>query len=68
MMIHHLDVTNHERLEFQEFQLLTPAHGRIIDRSTKITCDGKVKALLLKADATYKPIRSTSYEAALRNL
>jgi hypothetical protein len=70
-MIERLNVTpilTNEQLKSLRLRLLTPAQGRTIDRSTEITCEGKVKALLLKADGPDKPIKAISYDAALRAL
>jgi hypothetical protein len=56
-----------EQLESLRFQLLTPTHGHLIQRSVLITCEGMVKALYLKA-GDHKPITDLSYKAALRGL
>jgi hypothetical protein len=51
-------VLNAEQLKSLRFRLLTADHGRPIERSTLIRCEGKVKALLLRnalPDTHYRP-------------
>lgn len=69
-MIETLDISpvlTDEQLEALRFQPLTPAHFQPIDRSIQINCEGKLKALFLKAE-DYQPISDISYTAALRGL
>lgn len=70
MTIEHLDVMpvlTNEQLESLRFRLLTPADGRLIERSTLITCEGELKALFLKAE-THHPILGSHYSYALKAL
>lgn len=70
MTIDHLQVTpllTNEQLEALRFRLLTPADGRLIDRSTLVTCEGELKALYLKAE-THHPISAGRYSYALKAL
>jgi hypothetical protein len=45
-------------------QLLSPAHGRVIERSTQVLCKGELKALYLRAE-DHQPISEHSYYRAL---
>lgn len=66
MRIAHLDVPsvlNAEQLESLRFQLLQPSYGTLIEENMLVTCDGKLKALLLKG-----VIRDDAYRYALRGL
>jgi len=56
-----------KQLEALRFQPLAPAQFRPITTSTEIFCEGKLKALFLKAEDE-KPIAQLSYDAALRGL
>jgi len=70
MTLEHLEVTpvlTNEQLESLRFQLLTPDHGRLIERSTLVTCNGELKALYLKAE-THHPISASRYTYALNAL
>ena len=69
-MIETLDirpVLTDEQLEALRLQPLTPAHFKPITTSTRVICEGKLKALFLKAEGE-KPITQLSYDAALRGL
>ncbi len=60
-------VLTDEQLEALRFQPLTPAHCQPITTSAQVFCEGKLKALFLKAEAE-GPITQLSYLAALRGL
>src|SRR5208283_6097471 len=45
------------RLKSLEHQLLDPSTARLITQNTKITCEGKLKALFLKADTVQARLR-----------
>jgi hypothetical protein len=60
-------VLTDEQLEALRFQPLTPVHCKPITSSTRVICEGKLKALFLKAEE-YQPIAELSYKAALRGL
>jgi len=60
-------VLNQEQLESLKFQLLTPSHGKLIERSTRVMCDGKIKAMYLSSK-DYPLIRRWSYKMALDGL
>ena len=69
-MIENIDirpVLTDEQLEALRLQPLTPAHCNPITRSTRVICDGKMKALFLKADDE-GPLAQLSYDSALRGL
>ncbi len=42
-------VLTDERLKSLRFQLLNAAHGKLIERSTLVKCEGKIKALFLRS-------------------
>lgn len=60
-------VLTDERLEALRFQPLTTSYCKPITTSARIFCEGKLKALFLKAQE-YQPISELSYKAALRGL
>jgi len=69
-MIETLDirpVLTDEQLEALRLQPLTSAHCKPITSSTRVICEGKLKALFLKVEE-YQPISELSYKAALRGL
>jgi len=64
--IAHIDLPsllNAEQLESLRFRLLRPSHGTLIEENMLVTCDGKLKALLLR-----EVIREETYKYALRAL
>jgi len=64
--INHIDVPSvltAEQLEALRFRLLKPSHGTLIEENMLVTCDGKLKALLLR-----EVIREETYKYALRAL
>jgi hypothetical protein len=68
MSINTIEVTptmTEKELDALRHKLLTPAHGRLITRSTRVLCEGNVKALYLKAG---QAIRRRSYDTALAAL
>jgi len=69
-MIESIDITpvlTGKHLEALRFQMLDQSHGKPVTHSLKVMCEGKMKALFLKAE-DWEPVSALSYASALRAL